>query len=269
MWLFPHMGPACLSSLLYVQVVLTDQEHILSLTRENLALNFPATSASSSRGPQQPDTTGSIAAATSGAVASIPSGCDMQQQQQPLSAAAAFAAAFGSLTDSSQAAPASTQPPSCALDVQQVYAPGPLVVEYTWGEPLQQLQDRLASAGATRLGCGGEAGTSSPSGISSSVAQAGDPVGQLAGLGFDIVLGADLLYDVSAHPAVLHSLQQLAAASPHLQVFLCWRDRVLGEAAFLDAAAAAGWVVEQVPVSMLHPEFQTGYYKLVALTRLP
>lgn len=259
------MGPAWLSSLLYVQVVLTDQQHILSLTRENLALNFPATSASSSRRLQQPDTTRSIAAATSGAVASPPSGCDMQQ---PLSAAAAFAAAFGSLTDSSQAAPASPQPPSCALELQQVYAPGPLVVEYSWGEPLQQLQDRLASAGATRLGCEGEAGTSSPSG-SRSVAQAADPVGQLAGLGFDVVVGADLLYEVRAHPALLHSLQQLAAATPHLQVFLCWRDRVLGEASFLDAAAAAGWVIEEMPVLMLHPEFQTGYYKLVALTRLP
>jgi hypothetical protein len=77
------------------------------------------------------------------------------------------------------------------------------------------------------------------------------------------------LYDTSAHSALLHSLQQLAAASPHLQVYMCWRDRVLGEAAFLEAAAAAGWVIEEVPASMLHPEFRTGHYKLIALTRLP
>ena len=67
----------------------------------------------------------------------------------------------------------------------------------------------------------------------------------------------------------LQTLQQLAAASPHAQVFLCWRCRVLGEEAVLDAAAAAGWVIEQVPAGLLHPEFQNGYYKLVRMVWLP
>jgi hypothetical protein len=97
----------------------------------------------------------------------------------------------------------------------------------------------------------------------------GSSLQQLAAQPFDVVVGADLLYDFRHHASLLNSLQQFAAVSPHLQVFLCWRYRVLGEQAFLEAATAAGWVYEGVPVSMLHPEFQTGYYKLVRMVRLP
>jgi predicted nicotinamide N-methyase len=91
----------------------------------------------------------------------------------------------------------------------------------------------------------------------------------IAAQGFDVVIGADLLYDPAHHTALLHSLQQLATASPHVQVYLCWRQRQLGEEAFLTAAAAAGWVIEAVPVCLLHPEFQDGCYQLVRMVHLP
>lgn len=73
---------------------------------------------------------------------------------------------------------------------------------------------------------------------------------------------------MASHAALRQSLEQLAALSPHLQVFLCWRARGLGEEAFLQAAAEAGWVIEELPASLLHPEFQTGFYKLVCMVRL-
>lgn len=332
-----------------MQVVLTDQEHILPLTRENLAINFPATTMNSSSRPEhagaggcfgqlarqnqaaaaeqlRPDAAGGtvLARCEGGAV----------QQQQPMSAAAAFSAAFGSQqTPTSGDVPiqASSQQQPCTDSTNmylssRVFGPGPLVVEHNWGEPLQQLQDRMAAAAAARLGsCGtkGSVGANSNGqatqqqqheevsqqldstarkNMATAAATAeqqqaavpgpivpGDQLGpgsscsrhtsapkctqhnsqQLACQAFDVIVGADLLYDMTHHAALLQSLQQLAAASPHLQVFLCWRDRSLGEGAFLDAAAAAGWVIQEVPVTMLHPEFQTGYYKLVCMVRLP
>jgi hypothetical protein len=53
-----------------------------------------------------------------------------------------------------------------------------------------------------------------------------------------------------------------------LKVHLCFRDRGLGEEAFLSAAAAAGWAAQEVPSALLHPEFQGGEYRALVLCML-
>jgi len=241
------------------------------------------------------------------------------------SAAAAFAAAFGAAAtpaEKESATPTQFQgqqghsgDPAEEL-ASRVFGRGPLVVQYTWGEPLDQLQGRVAAASRARLhmlaaqdraastqqpqlpgsvhaaavlaGASQERTPAATSQQPRASVEAGNPPAgpstgkagglneqsyalqaeQLAAEGYDVVVGADLLYDMASHAALRQSLEQLAALSPHLQVFLCWRARGLGEEAFLQAAAEAGWVIEELPASLLHPEFQTGFYKLVCMVRL-
>lgn len=309
-----------------LQVVLTDQQHILPLTRDNLVLNFPATAtrlsgpstrehAGSSMQQQTPDQAPGQAVRHSAREG-------FSQSPEAPSAAAAFAAAFGAAATAAEKGPATpTQPqkqqehPADEL-ASRVFGTGPLVVQYTWGEPPEQLQGRVAAASQARLhmlaaqdratpaqpqlpgspqdpdGLAGALQANTPAAPSqqlhASVGAGGPPAGpstgtakaldeqsyarqaeQLAAEGYDVVVGADLLYDMAGHAALRQSLEQLAALSPHLQVFLCWRARGLGEEAFLQAAAEAGWVIEELPASLLHPEFQTGFYKLVCMVRLP
>lgn len=205
-----------------------------------------------------------------------------------MSAADAFAAAFGATATNP---PAHQQQQHSGSDglASRVFSTGPLVVPHSWGEALPLLQDRLAAVAAARLippSLSGSSGDDQPSQLhgpapAAAAATPGTPqqelqvpttdgfVQQWVEQGYDVVVGADLLYNPAHHAAVLQSVQQLAVASPHLQVFLCWRCRTLGEEAFFEAAAAAGWVTEEVPASLLHPEFQTGYYKLVRMMRMP
>jgi hypothetical protein len=218
------------------------------------------------------------------------------QGQQLQSAAAAFAAAFvpaSSQRDSSFAPAAELQPEQPPGQLQRlaarVFNAGPLVVQYSWGEPLQALQDRVAAGAAARLaGATAQHQQQQQASTTAASVQQGDAGGnedgihltaangdstqrlqQLASEAFDVVVGADVLYDPRVHALLLSSLQQLAAASRHLQVFLSWRRRGLGEDGFLQEAAAAGWVVEEVPTGMLHPEFQSGDYRLARLVPLP
>lgn len=51
-------------------------------------------------------------------------------------------------------------------------------------------------------------------------------------------------------------------------MYLAYRDRGLGEDGFEAAAAAAGWALQRVPPELLHPEFQGGEYKALAMARL-
>ncbi|KAF6250360.1 hypothetical protein COO60DRAFT_1647296 [Scenedesmus sp. NREL 46B-D3] len=172
-----------------------------------------------------------------------------------------------------EAQPAGRQQPA-ALPGWQVFAAGPLVVEHSWGEPAERLQQRVAAAAAARL-----PGAASCTAMRQ-LQQEQEPQQQrqqedaqeqgslrLAGpsRAFDFVVGADLLYDPAYHQALLTSLQQLCA--PHTQVFLCYRCRGLGEQAFQAAATGAGWAVEAVPCHLLHPEYQGGDYHLLRLVK--
>jgi hypothetical protein len=360
-----------------MQVVLTDQDHILPLTEENLHLNFPATAHPSqhvsTHAHTQPDQAAQPTAqqqpvaATQLQPPALPpaSSANSQQQQQPMSAAAAFEAAFGAPSpehhqQQGQDGSSRDETGGCSWENNQaaaaaVFAAGPLVLQYSWGEPLQMLQDRLTAAAAGRMGCqalphhvpcdpskradqhhhrdvaanviydqpgvgvgdstqtaaeeaavqqdgrslqvvagstppppaaaaaeGPSRGSQQPSAPTATHAEAPQHAAShasqqssqhmaacIAAHGYDVVVGADLLYDPAHHAALLLTLQQLAAASPHVQVYLCWRQRQLGEEAFLAAAAAAGWVIEDVPVCLLHPEFQDGCYQIVRMVHLP
>ena len=42
----------------------------------------------------------------------------------------------------------------------------------------------------------------------------------------------------------------------------------MGGDAFAPAAAAAGWAVQEVPLRLLHPEFQGGEYRALVLCPL-
>jgi hypothetical protein len=220
------------------QVVLTDQAHILALTRENLALNFSSSRRQPAAPADQQHEAGPIAEPAS---------------PRPPSVVAAFAAAFSSTSSGGDAAAAHSPPDASAAG--QVFAAGPLVVAYEWGEPLSLLHSRIAAAAAERC-C-------------QSAAAAAPALQELASSGFDVIVGADLLYDASGHALLLASLQELSTCSPHARVLLAWRCRGLGEEAFEAAAEAASWVVEAVPAGLLHPEFQEGSYRAVCMVRLP
>ncbi|KAI8463651.1 MAG: hypothetical protein J3K34DRAFT_475003 [Monoraphidium minutum] len=131
-------------------------------------------------------------------------------------------------------------------------AAAPLVADYEWGKPAAELAGRVAAA-AAEAACGG-------------------PQQQQGGAGpdheitYDLIVGADVLYEPRAHAALLASLTALSA--PHTQVYLCYRRRGLGEEAFEAAAAAAGWAAQAAPPELLHPEFQGGEYALLALCQI-
>jgi hypothetical protein len=153
------------------------------------------------------------------------SGKQQQQQQQPaaaLSASAAFASAFCS-TGAVEMQAAVQQQPDAQQD-WQVFAAGPLVVEHSWGEPAERLQQQVAAAAAARLQC-----TASYTALRQQQQRQEDRQQQQEHLDeqrslleaccswpFDYVVGADLLYDPAYHEALLSSLQQLCA--PHTQV---------------------------------------------------
>lgn len=261
--LVQYLFSAVLPAALLLQVVLTDLPHILHLTRENLALNFPLTSAaaastgnssstssrsgtfgSRSNAAQQISQAQQSAAGLAELEGAAKSSCvspqtrnlhqqQQEQQQSPaaaLSASAAFAAAFCGPA----AAEAAAEPqPAVQQQHQQldwpVFAAGPLVVEHSWGEPAEQLQQRVAAAAAARLQatasqCVERQLQQEQQGLHQQQQQQQQEGAQeqgsvlLAGpsKAYDFVVGADLLYDPTCHQALLSSLQQLCA--PHTQV---------------------------------------------------
>lgn len=233
------------------QVVLTDQSHILSLTEENLNLNFPA-----------------AATGAAGAGSSLQKGCrgTPAQQQQPSPPAAAVtysnSAAAGVVAVNGYASPAwaansgglsVAERVTCASDhqavtgnsqsIQQqlqlehcqqtywdVFGPGPLVVEYVWGKPQPQLQGGVAAAAAVRLAQGaprcatslcraaGEAATTTAAAtaVLKDAPELDSLVQELAGAEYDVIVGADILYYSDSHQVLLDSLNSLSA--PHTQV---------------------------------------------------
>ncbi|KAI8467056.1 MAG: hypothetical protein J3K34DRAFT_46260 [Monoraphidium minutum] len=132
-------------------------------------------------------------------------------------------------------------------------AAAPLVADYEWGEPAAALAGRVAAAAAEAAGGGPH-----------QQQQGGD--GPDHEITYDLIVGADVLYEPRAHAALLASLTALSA--PHTQVYLCYRRRGLGEEAFEAAAAAAGWAAQRAPPELLHPEFQGGEYALLALCQI-
>eukprot|EP00775_Hariotina_reticulata_P000205 gene205-399_t len=175
------------------------------------------------------------------------------------SALAAFAAAFSQAQHHDAAA---AQTPTAQLAApgklcEAVFTSGPLVVEHTWGETWGQLQMRVCSAADARLARSGQVeqqqaqqqahtipddvdATPPPPGICSPAPQQLGPEApspEQLDCCFDVVVGADLLYDVSCHAALLQSLD--STCSPHTQVYMCYRTRGLGEELFEEAAAAA------------------------------
>jgi hypothetical protein len=51
-------------------------------------------------------------------------------------------------------------------------------------------------------------------------------------------------------------------------VYISYRRRGMGEEGFAAAAAGAGWAVQEVPLELLHAEFQGGEYRVMALCQL-
>jgi hypothetical protein len=136
-------------------------------------------------------------------------------------------------------------------------AGAPLVVDYAWGEPAAALRQRIAAATA--------AAAAPPLAQADSIAPG--PAAAADGFSeFDLIIGADVLYAPDAHAPLLRSLRELAA--PHTQVLISFRQRELGEAGFAGLAAAAGWAVQEVPLELLHPEFQGGEYRVLVLCAL-
>ncbi|KAJ9506545.1 hypothetical protein QJQ45_019603, partial [Haematococcus lacustris] len=80
---------------------------------------------------------------------------------------------------------------------------------------------------------------------------------------FDIITGADLLYEPALYPALLGSLLGLMA--PHSTAFLAYRKRCRAEEGFRDAAEARGLAVEDVPSALLDSEFRDGAYAVLRL----
>jgi hypothetical protein len=244
------------SSRLLLQVVLTDLPHILPLTQENLELNFPLTSpaAASTGNSIEPSNTAGTFGRRSHAVgrcsqaeqgsasttklegAAMLGSADhghqlggrQQHQSAALSASAAFAAAICSSSPGQPAAELQQQQQCASESGWQVFTAGPLVVEYSWGQPAEQLQQRVAAAAAARLNT-----AASHAAVQQSQQEQEDhhqqqqqlddgykhsslPLAFHHSRAYDYVVGADLLYDPTYHQALLTSLQQLCA--PHAQV---------------------------------------------------
>eukprot|EP00879_Flechtneria_rotunda_P014883 GHRR01015550.1.p1 GENE.GHRR01015550.1~~GHRR01015550.1.p1 ORF type:complete len:315 (+),score=145.93 GHRR01015550.1:1319-2263(+) len=292
-----------------LQVVLTDQAHVLPLAQQNMDVNSFSAQTHNSQSIARQGTVDQQATEPALAAAMI-----APVTQQSKAAAPAYAASinlvamFGGAASWDTAEEVQQQPPqnAHAQVAWQLFAPGPLLVEYSWGEPADVLQERLATAASARLSKAAAVANNSIcnyGGIDNSVItnsndgardqqqqqhpafhqhikqparhaaqQQGQPgnVGQPQVLSelcsFDVIVGADLLYNPDSHQQLLSSLQQLAA--PHTQVFLCYRQRGLGECQFEEAAAAAGWLVQEVPSHMVHHEYQGGEYRLICLSKL-
>lgn len=104
-------------------------------------------------------------------------------------------------------------------------APGaPLVVDYSWGEPRAVLFGRIASSpsAAAAVGVAGAHGSLRGVECAGGAMERVEPeAGGLRCWGsgqeeFDMIVGADLLYDPEVHGVLLKSLGELAA--PHTQV---------------------------------------------------
>lgn len=189
--------------------MLTDQPHILPLTRDNLAHNFPAAAAAAQRGSH---------AHTEAAAAQQGSQAHATVVPTASSAAAAFAAAFGSEPQPAAAGAAGMQGAQAGAGAAdagwQVFGAGPLVAEFTWGESAQELHARVAEAAAQRAG---SAAAAAAVGAVPPEQQQQPPLqAQQAAALFDVIVGADLLYDPGCHAALLGSLEELVA--PHTQV---------------------------------------------------
>jgi len=104
-------------------------------------------------------------------------------------------------------------------------AGAPFVVEYAWGEQKGLLKQRIAAAAAIgAVSCQPaepqqqqqqqlRSGMHSPAGASSSSSYLQTSPDQIE---FDLIVGADLLYEPATHLPLLQSLRELA--SPHTQV---------------------------------------------------
>lgn len=248
------------SPLHFLQVILTDQAHILPLATVNLHLNFPATDTNSRH--QQDRATGTFgkrahtaedattATATTAAhvcgqpfnstadTAGGPQGfsathqSDARQQQDheqsdtantPLTVAEAVLATFcpkASHEDDQMQQYRQEQQQRALLQQfsWKVFGPGPLVVHYQWGETQQQLQQRSTTAAAARLF---EAAAPDKTAVAAEGhVQPAGLLPQVMGSAYDVVVGADLLYDPGCHHLLLDSLQEVCSA--HTQVRGTW-----------------------------------------------
>lgn len=160
-----------------------------------------------------------------------PAAAGLRNAQQPagyLSVAAGLAAAFCGADAAAAAAAAQPAPAAGFTAAEQLwgraFSAGPLVVQYTWGESTECLQQRVAAAAATRLGAihtAAIAETAAPD------SRATRQHGQLAvpaslmqpqAACYDVVVGADLLYDPACHAALLDSLDKACSAHTEVRV---------------------------------------------------
>lgn len=134
--------------------------------------------------------------------------CPEPSEVHPVgSVAEALAAAFCPATDDIVSAQQQEQQQKALVQqlTWDVFVRGPLVVQYNWGETLQQLQHRTTEAATARLAAAVEGSIQSARLLS-----------QVVGSAYDVVVGADLLYDPECHQLLLESLNVVCAA--HTQV---------------------------------------------------
>lgn len=194
--------------LLLLQVVLTDQQHILPLLKHNVARNF------------LPDTM-SHSNNSSSSQFGWGSGSPPFPTQLGLSTAATGAVAGAGLAAGEESWQRGNGMDACVSpDSHQEQQQGqqllerwgvPCVREYTWGAPMEPLLHSLSSTALQHPSASGGAGEGHLQ-----QQQQGQAQQQAAGVCFDVIVGADLLYAPQAHSALLASLAALAA--PHTQV---------------------------------------------------
>ncbi|BDA43830.1 EEF1A lysine methyltransferase 3 [Coccomyxa sp. Obi] len=81
----------------------------------------------------------------------------------------------------------------------------------------------------------------------------------------DLITGADIVYQSEHFPALLHTLEHLAA--PHTLIYLSFRLRGRGEESFEQMLAEKDFAVLRVPVEMLHEEYRDGQYRVLRICK--
>ena len=66
--------------------------------------------------------------------------------------------------------------------------------------------------------------------------------------GFDLVLGAEIVYDARLFPALLATLESLLRAKEGAQGLIAYKERGIEERTFFDSLREAGWAVETEPL---------------------
>ncbi|KAJ1882125.1 Methyltransferase-like protein 21B [Coemansia sp. RSA 486] len=82
---------------------------------------------------------------------------------------------------------------------------------------------------------------------------------------FDVVLGSEILYLSSQHDNLLGTLHRLMHQTS--VAYFLYKNRGLGEHLFIEKATSQGFVIKEMPQSLILPEFHSQQYHLLSIKK--